>query len=83
MNGVNGKAIQKAIDIIGEITDDGKKLKRYKISPSDFYEFYDGVQRICKTGIATTISEACKNLYVRCGFTAEVDYIGWKINGII
>lgn len=83
MNGVNGKAIQKTIDIIGEITDNGKKLKKYKISPSDFYEFYEGVQRIYKTGIVTTISETCKNLYVRCGFTAEVDGIGWSINGII
>ena len=83
MHGINGEAIQKASNIINEILEDGRKLKKYKITPSQFYEFYDGIQKVYNNGITSTISEAVKNLYVKCGLVAEVEGIGWSINGII
>ena len=80
-NGINGQAVQKASSIINEIIDNGK-LKKYKVTLSEFYEFYEGVQILYKNGMVETISEAVKNLYKKCGFKAEPDGIGWKINGI-
>lgn len=81
-NGINGQAVQKASSIINEIIDNGK-LKKYKVTLSEFYEFYEGVQILYKNGMVETISEAVKNLYKKCGFKAEPDGIGYKINGII
>ena len=82
MNGINGDAIQKASSVINEIIDIGN-LKKHKITLSEFYEFYDGVQVLYKHGITQTFRGSVKNLYEKCGFRAEPDAIGWMISGII
>ena len=81
-NGINGQAVQKAFDIANEIIEQGN-LKKYKITLSDFDGFYIGLQELYKAGKTETMTEAVKNLFVKCGFKAEPDGIGWKINGII
>lgn len=80
-NGINGDAIQKASSVINEIIDMGN-LKKHKVTLSEFYEFYDGVQILHKYGITETFSESVKNLYERCGFKAETEIFGWTISGI-
>ena len=80
-NGINGQAVQKAFDIVNEITEKGG-LKKYKITLSDFDGFYIGLQELYKAGKTETMTEAVKNLFIKCGFKAEPDGIGWKINGI-
>ena len=79
--GINSQAVQKAVDIINEITEKGN-LKKYKITLSDFDGFYVGLQEIYKAGKTETISEAVKNLYIKCGFKAVPVGIGWKIDGL-
>lgn len=80
-NGINGDAMQRASALIEEIIYN-EKLSKHKITLSEFYEFYEGVQILYKNGITETISEAVKNLYEKCGFNAEPEGIGWKINGV-
>lgn len=82
MNGINGDAVQKASSVINEIIDIGN-LKKHKVTLSEFYEFYDGVQALYKYGITQTFRESVKNLYEKCGFKAEEEIIGWAISGIV
>ena len=82
MNGINGDAVQKVSSVINEIIDMGN-LKKYKVTLSEFYEFYDGVQALYKYGITQTFREPVKNLYEKCGFKAEEDINGWSISGIV
>ena len=81
-NGINGQEVQKAFDIVNEITEYGN-LKKYKITLSDFDGFYIGLQELYNAGKTETMTDVVKNLFVKCGFKAEPDGIGWKINGII
>ena len=80
-NGINGQAVQKAFDIVNEITEQGN-LKKYKITLSDFDGFYIGLQELYKAGETETMTEAVKNLFVKCGFKAVPVGIGWKIDGL-
>lgn len=82
MKGINGKAILKASEIISEITEKGN-LKKYRITPCEFYEFFDTVQELYKSGTCETISENVKNLCIKCGFFASVQGVGWKIDAIV
>ena len=54
LNGISDQAVYKASSIINEIIDNGK-LKKYKVSLSEFYEFYEGMQILYKNGITETI----------------------------
>ena len=82
MKGINGNAILNARKIISDVTDTGN-IKKYKLTPYEFYSFYDSVIELYNTGHTKTISEKVKDLLVKCGFESSVYGIGWKVSAII
>ena len=82
MKGINGVAIQKAFNIINDITDNGN-LKKYKITLADFDEFYIRIRELYKTGKTETMLINVKNLFQKCGFKTKMSGVCWEVNGMI